>query len=96
MTNPDSKIQKGTHDSARMLSTTYASKNLLTWFLSYVAALLPRARSQRRALRHVETLALGGKRSVFLIECDGQRYLVADGMSAPVALEHKITTAGEV
>jgi hypothetical protein len=47
---------------------------------------LPGQRLQKKSLRHIETLSLGTKRAVFLIECDGQRFLVADGMSAPVPL----------
>lgn|GEM_PF-5387251 len=43
----------------------------------------------RRTLRHVETLSLGQKRTIYLIECDGNRFLVTDGMSAPVAVSAK-------
>lgn len=48
--------------------------------------------SQKKSLRHVETLSFGTKRAVFLIECDGQRFLVADGMSAPVPLTQRFAT----
>lgn len=50
---------------------------------------LPSQRTQKRVLRHVETLSLGTKRAVFLIECDGQRFLLADGMSSPVPLTQR-------
>ena len=48
--------------------------------------------SAARALRHVETLPLGPKRSLYLVECDGERFLVAagaEGLSAPVPLTQR-------
>ncbi len=49
-------------------------------------------RMETRALRHVETLALGPKHSIYLVECDGERFLVAagaEGLSAPVPLTQR-------
>ncbi len=43
-----------------------------------------------RLLRHVETLPLGPRQSLYLIECGGNRFLVAAGannLSAPVPLQ---------
>lgn len=57
-----------------------------------LAALLRGSRSTGiRALRHVETLSLGPKRSLYLVECDGERFLVAagEGLSAPVPLTQR-------
>jgi flagellar biogenesis protein FliO len=48
-----------------------------------------RSEASSRRLRHVETLPLGLKRQLLLIECDGERFLVAvtgDSVSAPVPL----------
>ena len=45
------------------------------------------ARPQTRTLRQVEALHLGPKRTLYLVECDGQRFLLAaggDNVSAPV------------
>lgn len=45
-----------------------------------------------RTLRHIETLPLGMKRNVFLIECDGERFLLAisgDSVSSPVAVTQR-------
>ena len=59
-----------------------------------LAALLYGQRSNApRVLRHVETLPLGPKRSLYLVECDGERFLVAAGgesLSAPVPLMQRL------
>ncbi len=50
------------------------------------------ARPQTRLLRHVETLSLGQKRSLYLVECDGERFLISagnDSLSAPVPIPQK-------
>lgn len=58
-----------------------------------LAALLCRPKgSAARVLRHVETLPLGPKRFLYLVECDGERFLVAaggEGLSAPVPLTQR-------
>lgn len=54
-----------------------------------VAFLRGRTQPQARLLRQVETMQLGPRRAVYLIECDGDRFLIAaggDGVSAPVPL----------
>ncbi len=51
-------------------------------------------RSQQKSLRHVETLSLGAKRSIHLVECEGQRFLVTDGLGSPVLLA-KRSSMGE-
>lgn len=51
-----------------------------TAFLPWLRALLQRCTVRNERLRLCETLTLGGRRSVALIECDGQRFLA--GMSA--------------
>ncbi|MEZ2345952.1 flagellar biosynthetic protein FliO [Terriglobus sp. RCC_193] len=50
---------------------------------------LAKTRSREKSLRHIETLSFGTKRSVHLLECEGQRFLVADGLSAPVPLTQR-------
>lgn len=54
-------------------------------FLKTLAA----KRVPQKSLRHVETLSLGAKQKIHLLECDGQRFLVADGLSAPVPLTQR-------
>jgi flagellar biogenesis protein FliO len=56
------------------------------------------ARTTPRSLRHVETLSLGPKRSLFLVECDGERFLVSaggDALSAPVPLTKHAAAAND-
>jgi hypothetical protein len=48
--------------------------------------------SGKRNLHHLETLSLGPKRSVYLVECEGERFLIAAGgehLSAPVPLTQR-------
>ena len=54
-----------------------------------LAALLRGTATSERALRCVETLHLGPKRTLFLVECDGKRFLAgggSDGISALLPL----------
>jgi hypothetical protein len=44
---------------------------------------------RQKSLRHVETLSLGAKRNIYLFECEGQQFLVSDGLSAPVPLTQR-------
>ncbi len=44
------------------------------------------ATSERRALRCVETLHIGPKRTLFLVECDGKRFLAGGGSDGINAL----------
>ena len=60
-----------------------------------LGTVLPGARVVKTpSLRHLETLALGHKRSVYLVECDGERFLIAaggEGLSTPVPLTQKFS-----
>jgi flagellar biogenesis protein FliO len=52
-----------------------------------------------RRMRHLETLPLGTKRSLYLVECDGSQFLVAaggDSVSAPVLIKPANATYGVV
>lgn len=61
------------------------------WLQNFVKS-FAKARSHQKSLRHIETLSLGAKRNVHLVECEGQRFLVADGLSAPVPLTQRFAT----
>ncbi len=65
-----------------------------------VAALLRGVtQPQTRSLRHVETLHLGPKRTLFLVECDGHRFLLgsgSDGIHAILPLNQQDTTSRNV
>ena len=65
------------------------SVSLWRYWLRNFATSFTKTGSHQKLLRHVETLSLGPKRSVHLVECEGQRFLVADGMSAPVPLTQR-------
>ena len=68
-----------------------------------VGALQGRVRIKWRAASHtriqqmqlLETLSLGGKRQVMLVECDGERYLVGCGVDS-VATIVKTAAASDV
>ena len=68
------------------------------WITFILARLRGQSTATPRVLRHVETLSLGPKRQVFLIECDGERFLVAggsDGLGAPVPLTRRFASEAD-
>jgi hypothetical protein len=59
---------------------------------------LIRRSSSAPLMRHVETLHLGRKRSLLLVECEGGRYLITasgDSLSAPVGMLAKPSMTNE-
>lgn len=76
------RIQQGLHKTVQNASLR-KDKTPGGWLTRMWRALISE-RKQTKSLRHIESLSLGAKRTLFLVECDGQRYLVADGMTAPV------------
>lgn len=70
------------------------ARSVVTWKhqLQRLVNAFVKTGSQQKTLRHVETLSLGAKRNVYLMECDGQRFLVADGLSTPVPLTQRYAT----
>jgi flagellar biogenesis protein FliO len=63
-----------------------------SWTLGMVQRAQAWLRGHRVAvhrMRHIETLPLGAKRSLYLVECDGDQFLIAagDGISAPVLVK---------
>ena len=68
------------------------------WITFIIARLRGQSTATPRVLGHVETLSLGPKRQVFLIECDGERFLIAGGsdcLSAPVLLAQRFAAGDE-
>jgi flagellar biogenesis protein FliO len=52
------------------------------WFWAFWAVIRERAGARqpaRRRLRLIESLAVGGRRTVTLIECDGRHFLIGGG-----------------
>lgn len=52
--------------------------------LHRVSSVLRSQSSSQRRLHRLETLCLGHSKSVHLIECDGERYLVTENLGACV------------
>ena len=75
-----------------VLGASHSQPPVMTKPLSFTERLLSAwrrsAEPKARALMHVESLGLGPRRALHLVECDGERFLIAagDGLSAPVAL----------
>lgn len=57
-----------------------APQGLAGWILGLVQGRWRGMNSQQKQLRLVETLALGGKRQLLLIECAGESFLVGGGL----------------
>ena len=76
-----SRIHLGTLTPSPNVARDGWVQRVIAWFRR---SFLMQAPAQRR-LKRVDTLALGPRKSVYLIECDGVRFLIADGLSAPVA-----------
>src|ERR1700733_14837943 len=55
---------------------------LVEWALKLVRGWRGREDGQRRQMRLVETLPLGGKRQLILVSCDGERFLVGGGLDS--------------
>ncbi len=57
-----------------------AQKGLAGWIVGLVQGQWPGFKSQQKQMRIVETLSLGGKRQLMLIECAGESFLVGGGL----------------
>jgi flagellar biogenesis protein FliO len=54
-------------------------QGLAGWFLGLLRGWRGQLETQRKQLRLVETLALGGKRQLMLVTCAGESFLVGGG-----------------
>jgi hypothetical protein len=57
-------------------------QGLAEWVLRFARGWRGRDDGQRRQMRLVETLPLGGKRQLMLVSCDGERFLVGGGLDS--------------
>ncbi len=56
------------------------AQGLAGWLLAMVGRLTrPERRAARKHMRVVETLPMGPKRHLYLVSCDGERFLVGGG-----------------
>lgn len=58
------------------------AQGLARWVLSRLRGLPGQRERQRKQLRLVETLPLGGKRQLMLVTCAGESFLVGGGMDS--------------
>ena len=91
------EMTQGLGLSRRELETTVpAETGLGSWLAGALQGRVKlkwRGGSETRVEQHmelVETLSLGGKRQVLLIECEGERYLVGCGQDSVTTIE-KVT-----
>ncbi len=54
------------------------------------------ARGQTRQMQLIETLSLGGKRQIMLVDCDGERYLVGCGADTVTSIAKVIPAMAEI
>jgi flagellar biogenesis protein FliO len=57
-------------------------QGLVGWVLGLLRGRCGQREMQRRRLRLVETLSLGGKRQLMLVTCAGESFLVGGGMES--------------
>jgi hypothetical protein len=57
-------------------------QGLAGWLLELLRGRRGQRETQRKQLRLVETLSLGGKRQLMLVTCAGQSFLVGGGMDS--------------
>ena len=57
-------------------------RGLVGWVLELVRGFRGHRETQRKQLRLVETLSLGGKRQLLLVTCAGESFLVGGGMES--------------
>jgi hypothetical protein len=55
---------------------------LVEWMLRMLHSWRGHNDSQQRQMQLVETLALGGKKQLMLVSCDGERFLVGGGLES--------------
>jgi flagellar biogenesis protein FliO len=63
-------------------TTAHEVQGLAGWVLGLLRGWPSRPEMQRRQLRLVETLPLGGKRQLMLVTCAGESFLVGGGMES--------------
>lgn len=68
------------NDSAA--KAVFEVQGLAGWVMGQLRDLRSRREGQRRQLRLVETLPLGGKRQLMLVTCGGESFLVGGGMDS--------------
>lgn len=78
--------QKGSNGAAA--TTGFELQGLAGWVLGLLRGLRVRREVQRKQLRLVETLPLGGKRQLMLVTCAGESFLVGGGPESVETIVH--------
>src|SRR5580704_14155845 len=60
----------------------FEMQGLASWIMGQLRDLRSRREVNRKQLRLVETLPLGGKRQLMLVTCGGESFLVGGGMES--------------
>ena len=75
---------------------SFEMQGLAGWVLSLLRGWRGERTAQRRQLRVVETLALGGRRQLMLVSCGDEHFLVGGGVdSVETIVRVKATSADE-
>jgi flagellar biogenesis protein FliO len=82
----------GQHRSKGSPDATVETQGLVSWMLGLLSEWRGDRVAQRRQLKLVETLALGGKRQLMLVTCGGERFLIGGG---PESVEAIVRLNGE-
>jgi len=69
-------------------TAVFEMQGLAGWVLGRLRGLRNRREVQRKQLRLVETLALGGKRQLMLVTCAGESFLVGGGPESVETIVH--------
>ena len=85
-------MQIGQHRLNGLPATTRESGGLVSWVLGLLSEWRGKQVAQRKQLKLVETLALGGKRQLMLVMCGGESFLVGGG---PESVETIVRLNGE-
>jgi flagellar biogenesis protein FliO len=67
-------------------------EGLAAWVLTRLRVLRGVRSAERKQMRLLETLSLGGKRQLMLVECGDERYLVGGG---PEGVQTIVRTSGQ-
>jgi flagellar biogenesis protein FliO len=69
----------GQHRLNGLGATTRDTRRLVSWVLGLLTEWRGERVAQRKRLKLVETLALGGKRQLMLVTCGGESFLIGGG-----------------
>jgi hypothetical protein len=77
-------LQRAEQSKLNNVATTAAHEahGLASWLLGLLRSWQGQREMQRKQLRLVETLSLGGKRQLMLVTCGGESFLIGGGVES--------------